>query len=98
MLAIWRKWEAGVGPLIVRAQPLPAQAPASASLAPRGCEHHQGPAAVITAGVERWVESSVAPYTASSRVTSGARRETQPPRMLALPGSRTVPWLAAGWS
>lgn len=58
----------------------------------------RAPAAVITARVERWVESSVVPYTASSRVTSGARRETQPPRMLALPGSRTVPWLAAGWS
>ena len=33
-------------------------------------------AAVITAGVVCWVESSVVPYTAPSRVTSGACRQT----------------------
>lgn len=38
LLAIWRKWGAGVGPPIVRAQRLPAQAPASASLHPH--PHH----------------------------------------------------------
>lgn len=98
LLAIWRKWGAGVGPHIVRAQRLPAQAPASASLhrPPTMAVSILGsPAAVITAGVERWVESSVFPYAASSRVTSEARRETQPPRTLTRPGGQTVPWLAA---
>lgn len=97
LLAIWRTWGTGVGLPIVRAQPLPAQAPASASLptTPMAVSILGSPAAVITAGVEHWVESSVFPYAASSRVTSEAHRETQPPRRLTRPGGRTVHWLAA---
>lgn len=43
LLAIWRKWGAGVGPPIVQAQPPPAQAPASASLPPHGRQHPRVP-------------------------------------------------------
>lgn len=62
------------------------------SLAPRGREHHQGPAAVISAGVG-WVGVICSPIHGFLRVTSGARRETQPPRMLALPAAGQSPGL-----
>ena len=63
-------------PPVVRAQPCPPRPPLLQAWPLVAISTLRPPAAVITAGVARWVESSVVPYTASSRVTSGALRET----------------------
>ena len=78
LVTCWQYGESGklgLAPLLSRLSPCPPRPLLLQAWPLAAVSILRALAAVITAGVERWVESFMVPYTASSRVTSGACRE-----------------------